>query len=155
MEDEKSQSILNYRRLSEDVATAGQPLESQLEAVVRSGFEVVINLGLLGTDYSLSNEKEVVKLLGLEYVHIPVQWGQPKSKDLDAFMKAMEANKGKKLFVHCAANKRVSAFMALYRVLALGWPREQALVGIRDVWKPNDVWQNFIENELAHRHIDS
>jgi deoxyhypusine synthase len=53
----------------------------------------------------------------MSYVHIPVDFKAPASQDFRAFCRVMEAFDDRPVFVHCAANKRVSAFVFLYRVL--------------------------------------
>jgi hypothetical protein len=60
----------------------------------------------------------------------------------------MDARQGRRLFIHCIANMRVSAFMALYRIHRLGWPRDEAL-GFVDVPAFPPVWQAFIAEMLA------
>ena len=72
MDDRGVQGICRYRRLSEGIITAGQPSESELEAVARSGYQIVVNLALLDQDYSLRDEERTVASLGLETIHIPV-----------------------------------------------------------------------------------
>lgn len=140
--------IYNYRWLGEALATAGQPTATELAAVARAGFEVVINLGLSDQPYSLANERELVEALGLDYVHIPVQWEHPTARDIDRFIEAVRAREGQRLFVHCAANKRVSAFMALYRMTVLGWSRQEAMRDLRESWEPNAIWREFIDAQL-------
>jgi hypothetical protein len=59
----------------------------------------------------------------------------------------MQKLQGKKVFVHCAMNMRVTAFYSSYAMKHLGWDREQgdALVArIWDAYKPNDTWRAFI-----------
>jgi protein tyrosine phosphatase (PTP) superfamily phosphohydrolase (DUF442 family) len=84
----------------------------------------------------------------MEYVHIPVQWERPTRTDLERFARAMDERRGQRIWVHCAANMRVSVFMALYRVIGLGWPLERALDDVRALWTPNDVWQRFIDEVM-------
>ena len=60
----------------------------------------------------------------------------------------MDARRDQRLFVHCAANMRVSAFMALYRIHRLGWPKDKALDFV-DVPAFPPVWQAFIEEMMA------
>jgi len=67
----------------------------------------------------LPDERGLVERLGLKYVHIPVEWQAPTAADLSKFISAIDAHADKKLFIHCAANKRVSVFMALHSLLAL------------------------------------
>jgi protein tyrosine phosphatase (PTP) superfamily phosphohydrolase (DUF442 family) len=44
--------------------------------------------------------------------HIPVQFGAPTERDLLAFFDAMDRNSGRRVWVHCAANMRVTALPA-------------------------------------------
>jgi protein tyrosine phosphatase (PTP) superfamily phosphohydrolase (DUF442 family) len=141
--------IYNYRRLGDRLATSGQPSEEELALIAEAGFEVVINLGLADTEYALPDERGCVERLGMDYLHIPVLWEAPRAADLDRFIPAMRSLDGRRVFAHCAANKRVSTFIALYRIAALGWPREPALAEIHTVWEPNPIWQRFIDTELS------
>jgi uncharacterized protein (TIGR01244 family) len=147
------EEIYNFLRLSDQLATSGQPTEGQFEDIRRAGFEVVINLGLTGTDYAQQNEAGLVRNLGMKYVHIPVIWENPTLENLDEFTSTMEEHQGKPLFVHCAANMRVSVFMALYRILHLGWDRELAMEDVRRIWEPNECWDQFIREVLGSDRI--
>jgi protein tyrosine phosphatase (PTP) superfamily phosphohydrolase (DUF442 family) len=85
------ESIVRYVPVSESLATAGQPSEEQLAAVAAAGFEVVVNLALHSDlRYSLKDEAAAVASLGMEYIHIPVQFSSPTTADLTAFFGAME-----------------------------------------------------------------
>ena len=143
------EEIYNFLQLSDQLATSGQPTEEQFDEIHRAGFEVVINLGLTDTDYALRNEAVLVRNLGMKYVHIPVIWENPILENLDEFSSTMEEHQGKQLFVHCAANMRVSVFMALYRILHLGWDRERAMDDLRRIWEPNERWDQFIKQVLG------
>jgi protein tyrosine phosphatase (PTP) superfamily phosphohydrolase (DUF442 family) len=89
----------------------------------------------------------------MEYVHIPVNFAAPTQSDLLAFFDAMDAHQGKKLLVHCAANKRVTAFLGLYRVTRQGHDPDQAFALMRSVWEPDEIWNTFIDAALAkHRN---
>ena len=143
------QGIINFRRLGPDLITGGQPTEEQLAAVVRAGVEVAINLGRLDPAYALPDERGTVQALGMIYEHIPVTWAEPQLADLKRFFEAMERHHGRRLFVHCAANYRASAFIALYRVLRLEWKIEDAMVDVRAIWEPNETWRAFMESALA------
>lgn len=149
MEHPAVATIYNFRRLSERIATSGQPAEAELAAIAQSGYQVVINLGLTGTEYALPDEAGLAASLGLHYVHIPVQWDHPTEQDLDRFMQAMDRHHAHMVWVHCAANMRVSVFVALYRVLRLGWSIERALVDVHALWVPNETWQRFIDCVLG------
>ena len=114
---ESVEEIYNYVKISDTIATAGQPTASQLAAIQAAGFQVVINLAPPTAPNALADEPDIVKHLGMEYQSIPVLWDAPKLADVARFFAAMQANHGRQVFVHCAANMRVSAFMYLYETL--------------------------------------
>jgi protein tyrosine phosphatase (PTP) superfamily phosphohydrolase (DUF442 family) len=144
--------VHNYRAVNDALCTSGQPSAEQLASIAAAGYQVVINLALHDDPrYSLPDEAGTVQSLGLSYVHIPVQFAAPSEADLMAFFAEMQANQGRKIWVHCAANYRVSAFLGLYRVIKQGWERERAFELMRGLWQPNEVWSAFIETMLA-RH---
>lgn len=145
--------IYNYRSVDALLSTAGQPTEAQLRAVAADDCKVVINLALHNDPrYSLPDEAGLAGSLGLSYVHIPVQFDNPKEADLLAFFAAMEAHRDEKMLVHCAANKRVTAFLGLYRVIELGWKSEEAFRLMGEIWEPDVVWSAFIADMLARDH---
>ena len=115
------QAIPKVRAIDDRLVTSGQPTEAQLGAIADAGYATVINLGLHDDPrYSLPDERATVEGLGLAYVHIPVAFGAPTEDDLLRFFDAMRAHAGQRLWVHCAANLRVSAFLGLWRVIVRG-----------------------------------
>jgi protein tyrosine phosphatase (PTP) superfamily phosphohydrolase (DUF442 family) len=142
--------IYNYLELDAKLATSGQPSVEELEALAGEGVEVVINLALHDDPrYSLPDEKASVTALGMTYVHIPVAFDAPGEGDLRAFFDAMDTHTRRKKLVHCAANKRVTSFVGLYRVMRQGMDRDAAFEPMRTLWDPNPVWAAFIEEMLA------
>lgn len=147
--------IHGYRQATPTLATSGQPREEDLAAIAAAGYEVVINLALHDDPrYSLPDEAGVVRGLGLDYVHIPVRFEAPTTEDLLRFFRAMEAHAHRRLWLHCAANLRVSAFLGLYRHLHDGWPRERAFALMDELWQPDPVWARFIARHLATGEAD-
>jgi len=145
--------IYNFRQVSPDLASSGQPQEHQLAAIAEAGYNVIINLALHDDPrYSLHDEAASVRALGLDYVHIPVRFGAPTESDLERFFEAMERHASERIWVHCAANMRVSAFLGLYRTLRQGWPEAQAFALMREIWQPDPVWSMFIASQLAKTH---
>ena len=152
MTDSGISDIYNYRAVDDALATSGQPTVAQLGGIARAGFSTIINLALHDDPrYSLPDEAGSVRSLGLAYVHIPVPFAAPAPAELLALFAAMEAHRGEKVWVHCAANMRVSVFLGLYRVLRLGWQREPAFALMRDLWKPNAVLSSFIDTVLERQ----
>jgi len=136
--------IYHFRSLDPLLATGGQPLAEELEALAQSGFELVINLAMPTSDNALPNEADLVRALGMDYIAIPVVWEAPRREDFARFCVAMDAHASRRRFVHCAANYRVSSFIYLYRVLRLGWPRERAEGDLYAIWQPDAIWRGFI-----------
>ena len=136
--------IRNFIGVSDRLGTAGQPTEEQLRDVAGSGYDVVVNLGLLDPRYCLADEAGSAAGLGLEYHHIPVDFNAPQAADLQRFTDVMDGVRDRKVFVHCAANYRVSTFVALYSEARLGWSPAQGDAHIRRIWEPNDTWTRFI-----------
>lgn len=146
----KLTDIYNFRPIEAKLSTSGQPTEAQLKAVAAGDYEVIINLALHNHPrYSLPDEPGLVKKLGMEYVHIPVQFDDPQEEDLLVFMAAMEKYKHNKLLVHCAANMRVTAFLGLYRVIKQGMTEDEAFAPMRSVWQPDKIWSLFISEMLV------
>ena len=140
--------IYNFRSINHRLATAGQPTESQFRAVRESGFDVVINLALPTSDNALANEGSIVTGLGMSYIQIPVNFKAPTPDDFRAFCGVMEAFRDRPMFVHCAANMRVSAFVFLHRVLREGVAVAEAERDLHAIWQPDEVWSRFIQQHL-------
>ena len=144
------ETIPGFMLLTERLATAGQPSGQELADVAAAGFQLVINLGLHGDpSYSLPDEAATVRELGMDYVHIPVQFSSPALADLTRFSSAMAAAEGDKVLVHCRHNKRVPVFVALDRVIRCGWEREAAFEAMHRAWSPDATWLAFIGQALA------
>jgi protein tyrosine phosphatase (PTP) superfamily phosphohydrolase (DUF442 family) len=143
--------IRNVVPVSATLATAGQPSEEQIQDVKHAGFDVIVNLGLLDPRYCLADEAGLVRSLGLEYQHIPVDFKAPQFEDLQKFFDVMDASRDRKVFVHCAANYRVSSFVVLYGQARLGWSPEEADAHIRRVWQLDETWKAFVN--LSRRRL--
>lgn len=149
MPEDPLQKLRNFRRFDALTAGSGQPTEEQFREVAASGVRCVINLALPTSTYALPDERSVVTALGMEYVHLPVNFEQPGVDDYRKFEAEMDRRRGQCLLVHCAMNFRVSAFMAVYRVRRAGVDRKQALQDMRSVWEPDPAWRQLIETLLA------
>lgn len=139
------ETIANFLPIDERIGSAGQPSENELREAADAGFQVVINLGLLDPRYCLADEAGLLASLGLEYVHIPVRFDDPTVEDFRAFLDAMDRCRERRVLVHCAANYRVSSFLAVYGEMQLGWTRARADAHARTLWPLNDTWAGFLE----------
>jgi len=144
--------IYNYQFLNEKLSSSGMPTAEQMKEVAEAGVQVVINLALTTSPGALPDEDKVVKSLGMKYIHIPVEWNSPTKQNLDDFFTVMDKYTEDKVLVHCQANYRASSFVMLYRVLRLGWKKEDAIPVMEKMWNPEDfpVWQKFIDDNMAN-----
>lgn len=145
---ESLSAIRHFRLVGGRFGTGGQPTESQFQAIREAGFEAVINLALPTSDHALANEGGIVTGLGMAYVHLPVNFDTPAAQDFRAFRQLMTAFADRRVFVHCAMNMRVSAFLFLYRVLHEKIAVAEAERDLHAIWQPDEVWSRFIEQEL-------
>ena len=140
--------ILNYIKINELISTSGQPKIEELELIANEGFEVVINLAVATTSNALENEDKIVSSLNMSYIHIPVDFENPKISDLKLFLNVLQALGANKVWIHCAKNYRVSAFMYVYHKYILHTPFEQIDLSIFDMWQPSLVWQELMKVQL-------
>jgi len=140
---------VNARVVFDDLWTSGQLSSADIQRLPDLGVAAVVNLALPTSANALPGEAEEVTRLGIPYVHLPVPWEQPELAHLQQFFGVLDAFAGRRVWVHCALNYRVSAFIYLYRRLRRGESAAEASYPMRTIWQPNPVWQAFIEQALA------
>lgn len=146
-------AIKDFLEIDDHLGTSGMPVRSQFEAVRSAGYETVINLALPGSPNAIPDEEEIVQALGMDYVHIPVVWEDPRPENFERFCEAMKLHSGRKIFAHCVLNMRVSAFVFLYRVIECGVSVEAARETLREIWEPEGVWEAFVRGILEGKGI--
>ena len=140
--------ILNYIKINELISTSGQPSIEQFKEIADNEYEVVINLALHNASNAIENEDKIVTDLNMSYFHIPVNFENPSLGDLKLFLNTMQALGGNKVWVHCAKNYRVSAFMYVYHKYILRTPFEYIDLSIFDIWSPSLPWQELMKVNL-------
>jgi len=135
----------NTHQVFESLWTSGQLSERDIRSLPSLGIDVVINLALPTSSNAVPGEAELVTGQGIAYAHIPVVWDKPRPEQFAQFVGVLKAYAGRKSWVHCARNMRVSAFIYLYRRLVPAEGEAQASFPMREVWSPNETWQRFID----------
>lgn len=146
---EQLHHIQAFLSLSDQVGTAGQPTAAQFADIQAIGYQSVVNLAQVHSTNAIPEEGELVTQLGMEYIHIPVDWETPSLADLNQFFEVMDHRSESQVFVHCAKNMRVSAFMYLYRVIRQQVAAEDALADVHQIWTPIPHWQAFMDRAIA------
>lgn len=146
VQDDALDAIYNFEPITEWLGTSGQPTESQFSAIANAGYSAVVNLALPSSDNAIRNEGSIVTGLGMAYFHIPVVFEKPTIADLRLFFGVMKALEGKKIWVHCVVNARVSAFVYQYLRHAQGLDDEAAKSELLRKWLPqmDEVWRKFL-----------
>lgn len=93
---------------------------------------------------ALADEAESVTALGMEYIHLPVEFSAPTDEDFEAFCDVMSNLEGQTIHVHCIANLRVTAFLYRYQRDVLKKTDAVSRKLMDSVWRPGGVWAEFI-----------
>ncbi|MCH7815943.1 MAG: protein tyrosine phosphatase family protein [Proteobacteria bacterium] len=144
------QQPLNFYQITDRIGTAGQPSIEQLAAIAKQGVANVVNLAMHDSDNALADEGSIVASLGMSYFHLPVPFDKPGAGHVRKFFSIMDALESEKVFVHCALNLRVSAFMHQYLTLKKGLSSEQASSPLLSRWFPDmdDAWKSIMNLSL-------
>ena len=137
------QNTFNFIQLTPDVATSGYLLEDDFKSISKGGYVAVINLAMPDHKRSLANEGKLVTEQGMSYFHIPVAFDKPLSEQVCLFCEIMKSFQGKKVWVHCIMNYRVSVFMYHYLTKVEGVSEIKAMSPIFKQWEMDDVWKNM------------
>ncbi|MEE9310257.1 MAG: protein tyrosine phosphatase family protein [Cocleimonas sp.] len=135
--------MLNTVIINERIYTSGQPSPLQFTEIAEASFTSVINLAMPDSTNALPDEGGFVTEAGMNYFHMPVPFEAPTRKHLSLFLKLMKTLEKDKIWVHCALNWRVSAFMYHYQKNTLKLPDDER-VAMLESWEPDEVWQDFL-----------
>ncbi len=130
------EQVLNFYQITGEIGTAGQPTREQFSQIAGQGYASVINLAMHNSDHAIPEEGNIVAALGMSYFHIPVPFDQPTAEHVKKFFRVLNALEGEKVFVHCALNARVSAFMYKYLTLCKGQSAESSTSPLLRQWLP-------------------
>lgn len=150
---DKLADIDNYRHYSPNFSSSGQPSATQLKAVAEAGFRRVIYLAYSDNETAIDSEDRVVKKLGMDYVHIPVDFENPTLDDFEDFAAVMNRDTRQRTLLHCQINLRASTFSFLYRVIYGGIPIAEAKKDLDAIWQPDRIWYRFIVDVLRQHGL--
>jgi tyrosine-protein phosphatase SIW14 len=96
-----------------------------------TGFKTLAEMGVkvvVDTHDDSKTEKKDVEALGMKYVAIPWHCPWPRDEVFARFLKVLQANRGRKVFVHCRlGDDRTGMMVAAYRMAQEGWTADQAM----------------------------
>jgi len=138
------ESTYRYLKVDDRISTSGQPTAAQFASIKAENFDTVINLSPTDAISAIKDQAAILAALGLEYVHIPVDFDNPSAVAFEHFALEMKNRAEQRVWIHCAANLRVSAFLYRYRVSVLGLSESEAAVDLDRIWNPSSVWSRFL-----------
>lgn len=146
-------NIDHYLEYSPGFSSSGQPDKNQIKQLSENNFKRIIYLAFTDQSSSLANEDRIVKSLGMEFIHIPVDFDNPTLNDFNAFVAVMKSTPSTKTLLHCQINLRASTFSFLYRVIYRKVPMKAAKDDLDKIWEPNPVWFKFIKTVLENHGL--
>jgi tyrosine-protein phosphatase SIW14 len=120
--------LMNFAEVSPKLFRGGQPGADGLKALKKMGIDIIVDM----RGSKSSHEQRAVKELGMEYVAIPWHCPFPADPIFARFLKLIQDNPKKKIFVHCRlGDDRTGMAIAAYRMADEGWSAEEALKEMR------------------------
>ena len=116
--------VPNFGEVTPNLFRGGQPAVEGFKTLKEMGVDIVVDM----RGGSNEHEKAAVTKLGMEYVSIPWHCTFPSDEPMARFLKLMEENRDKKVFVHCRLGAdRTGMAIAAYRMAGEGWSADEAL----------------------------
>jgi protein tyrosine phosphatase (PTP) superfamily phosphohydrolase (DUF442 family) len=143
----------NLVEISPTLVTAGQPTAKALAGLGQLGFEAVIYLAPGTVPDAVSNEAEILRAQGIEFVHLPIPFNAPSEAHFMAVSSALQRLAGKKVLVHCQVNRRASAMVFLHRAITLREEPLAAYAFVSRVWSPEGPWRALVVDLLKKNQV--
>ena len=107
----------------------------------------VINLALTNASNHLENEDRICLDLGLNYIHIPIDWEMPSAEQCLLVLDLIDhLVQNEIIWIHCAKNKRVSCLMYVYRQFYMNMDMLTSQDLLHEIWEPNETWTGLIHS---------
>jgi tyrosine-protein phosphatase SIW14 len=120
----KIKGIVNFGEVTPALFRGGQPTHQGFEALAKMGIDIIVDL----RGNRNNSEGKEVRRLGMQYVAIPWHCPFPKDHVFARFLKLLQNNPNKKVFVHCRlGDDRTGMMVAAYRMAAEGWTADEAM----------------------------
>lgn len=115
------EGVSKFAEVSPTLYRGGQPSPQGFANLARFGIKIIVDNG-----WSEKNKK-LAEQLGMRYISIPWICMFPKDALFARFLKVVQDNPGKKIFVHCRfGDARTGMMIAAYRMKVEGWTADQA-----------------------------
>jgi uncharacterized protein (TIGR01244 family) len=153
MEDVKEAAMKTIRKINEELAIAGQITPEELNQIAQQGFKSVLNLRSPEEQGFVNDEQQQVELLGLQYVHIPLDLKE--IDDIFISWVIQEVNSmAKPALLHCDTAVRAAAIAVMQIAVRQGASLEQAFQRTQqlglfhnvELWRPHSLITQLQQN---------
>lgn len=127
---------MQSKEIRPDLVIADQPSADELGALPAAGYAAVVNLrndGEPEQPVGTAAEGEMVRGLGLDYLHFGVGGAPLRADDVSRFVAFLDKHEGEKVLVHCRKGGRAAALVLIREALAQGWPADEAVARGREL----------------------
>jgi len=116
--------LSNFGEVTPNLYRGGQPGADGLKALKKIGVSIIVDM----RGGHSQHEKAATEELGMQYISIPWHCPFPSDEPFIKFLKVIEQNPDKKVFVHCRlGDDRTGMAIASYRMAEQGWSADEAL----------------------------
>lgn len=136
------EGVPNLHKVSDLLYRCAQPTEAGFKELEKLGIRTVVNLR------SEHSDRNMLAGTKLKYYEIPSKATQVKEADLLKFLQIVTNPEEGPYAVHCHHGAdRAGLFVAVYRIVVQGWPREEA---IREMQKGGFGFHNTYTNIVRY-----
>jgi protein tyrosine/serine phosphatase len=115
-------NLPNFSEVTTTLYRGGQPSKQGFHTLAKMGINIVVDVR-----GSRESERKLVTHLGMQYVPMPWECSFPKDKTFAQFLRLIQDNPGKKIFVHChIGDDRTGMMIASFRMAREGWSADRA-----------------------------
>jgi tyrosine-protein phosphatase SIW14 len=124
--------IARFQKVADGLYRGAQPERVGFEYLKTNGIKTIINLRME------NDEEPVVRNLGMNYIHIPINdmkpWSKIPESAIDQYFKVLEDPANYPIFFHCQRGAdRTGAMAGFYRISMQGWEPTKAYSEARDI----------------------
>lgn len=114
--------VPNFGQVTPNLFRGAQPEKEGYRTLQAMGVNIVVDMR------GNRSEQSAVEKVGMQYVSIPWNASSPSDEVIARFLKVIEENPDKKIFVHCRVGvDRTGVAIASYRMAKEGWSPDEAM----------------------------
>lgn len=131
----------NFYRVSPHLYRGAQPEDAGFDQLKKLGIKTVLNLR------SFHSDRRETRKAGLGYEHLYMKAWHPEDEEIVHFLKLMADRDNTPVFIHCQHGAdRTGLMVAIYRIAACGWSRDQAIAEMtQESFGFHSIWNHLID----------